>query len=149
MISVSDRNGFTPGLRPPGRRLLYLSLAYGFVGLGAVGAVLPVMPTTPFLLVALWAAARSSPRLRFRLYRHPRYGRALRAWQRHGAVPARAKLAACLLMVASLLVLWFTGTAPFVLSMLGLFFIAVASFILTRPTHMAPVVEPQRCNPNH
>ncbi|RFF27218.1 MULTISPECIES: YbaN family protein [unclassified Wenzhouxiangella] len=149
MISVHDRNGFKFGLRPPGRRLVYLSLAYGFVGLGAIGAVLPVMPTTPFLLVALWAATRSSPRLRFRLYRHPRYGPGLRAWQRHGAVPMRAKQAACLLMIASLLLLWLIGTAPFILSMVGLFFTAVAGFILTRPTHLAPVVEPQRCNPNH
>jgi len=132
----------------PSRRLLYLSLAYGFVGLGAVGAVLPVMPTTPFLLVALWAAARSSPRLRFRLYRHPRYGQALRAWHRHGAVPARAKLAACLLMAASLLVLWLSGATPFVLTMVALFFTAVATFILSRPTHVNPASDLHRCNPN-
>jgi len=130
----------------PTRRRVYLSLAYGFVGLGAVGAVLPVMPTTPFLLVALWAAARSSPRLRFRLYRHPRYGRALRAWQRHGAVSARAKLAACLLMAASLLVLWLSGAAPFVLTMVALFFTAVAAFILSRPTHPGHAADPRRCN---
>ncbi|WP_376695762.1 YbaN family protein [Wenzhouxiangella sp. EGI_FJ10305] len=149
MISAPEtENGSTWGLRPPGRRLVYLALAYGCVGLGAVGAVLPVMPTTPFLLVALWAAARSSPRLRFRLYRHPRYGPGLRAWHRQGAVPVRAKQAACLLMVASLLLLWLIGAAPFVLSMVGLFFVAVAGFILTRPTHLTPSAEPRPCNPN-
>lgn len=135
-------------LPSPSRRLVYLCVAYGCVGLGAVGAVLPVMPTTPFLLVALWAAARSSPRLRLKLYRHPRYGAALRAWHRHGAVPARAKLAACLLMAASLLVLWLSGAAPFVLTMVVLFFAAVACFILSRPTQPGPAARPLRCNPN-
>lgn len=130
------------------RRLVYLSLAYGFIGLGAIGAILPVMPTTPFLLVALWAAARSSPRLRFRLYRHPRFGQALRAWHRHGAVPARAKLAACLLMAASLLVLWLVGAAPFVLTMVALLFTAAAAFILSRPTHPGSTTDPHRCSPN-
>lgn len=130
------------------RRLVYLSIAYGFVGLGAIGAILPVMPTTPFLLLALWAAARSSPRLRFKLYRHPRFGHSLRAWHRHGAVPARAKLAACLLMAVSLLVLWLSGAAPFVLTTVALFFTAVATFILSRPTHPGHAADARRCNLN-
>lgn len=117
------------------RRWAWLTLAYGCVGLGAVGAVLPVMPTTPFLLVALWAGARSSPRLRFRLFRHHRYGPALRAWHRHGAVPPRAKLAACTLMSASWLFLLWTGMHAAILVGTGLFFVAVAAFIVSRPSH--------------
>lgn len=148
MNAAWQRSGLKGSVSQPTRRLVFLSLAYGFVGLGAVGAVLPVMPTTPFLLVALWAAARSSPRLRFRLYRHPRYGQALRAWHRHGAVPARAKLAACLLMAASLTLLWLSGAAPFVLTMVALFFTAVATFILSRPTHARHAADPRRCNLN-
>lgn len=130
------------------RRLIHLSVANNFVGLGAAGAVLPVMPTTPFLLVALWAAARTSPRLRFRLYRHPRFGPALRAWQRQGAVPARAKLTACLLMAVSLLVLCLAGAAPFVLTMVALFFTTVATFILSRPAPPSQPADPGRCKLN-
>lgn len=131
----------------PHARWAWLTLAYGCVGLGAVGAVLPVMPTTPFLLVALWAGARSSPRLRFRLYRHPRYGPALRTWHRHGAVPARAKLAACLLMSASWLFLVFTGLHVGIVSGIGLFFIAVATFIVSRPNHSSVTPGMPTCNP--
>lgn len=137
MNRVHEQREPDPMALTPNRRLLYLSLAYGAIGLGAVGAVLPVIPTTPFLLVALWAATRSSSRLRFRLYRHARYGTALRAWHRHGAVPARAKLAACLVMLASLLTLWLTGTGPIILATVGFLFVTAAAFILARPTHVS------------
>lgn len=129
------------------RRWAWLSLAYGCVGLGAVGAVLPVMPTTPFLLVALWAGARSSPKLRFRLYRHPRYGPALRAWHRHGAVPARAKNVACTLMAASWLFLWLTGAAAGMLAGIGVFFAIVAGFIVTRPAIPSFSAGAAQCRP--
>jgi len=118
----------------PPARMMWLGLAYTAVGLGAVGAVLPVMPTTPFLLVALWAGARSSPRLRYRLYRHPRYGATLRAWHRHGVVPASAKWAACSLMALSALMLWLGDAPAFVLTAVGGLFALVTAFILTRPS---------------
>lgn len=118
----------------PSARVLWLSLAYTAVGLGAVGAVLPVMPTTPFLLVALWAGARSSPRLRYRLYRHPRYGATLRAWHRHRAVPAPAKWAACTLMALSASMLWLGDAPTPVLAAVGGLFALVTLFILTRPS---------------
>jgi uncharacterized membrane protein YbaN (DUF454 family) len=105
------------------------------------------MPTTPFLLLALWAGARSSPRLRFRLYRHPRYGASLRAWHRHGSVPVRAKLVACLLMVASLFLTWLSGADPMLLAALAIFFAAVTTFILTRPNPVAHQAAPRRCLP--
>ncbi len=115
-------------------QLLYMMLAYGCVGFGAAGVVVPLLPTTPFLLVAAWAATRSSPRLRWWLYRHPRYGPSIRAWQRHRAIPAAAKLTACILLAFSWVTLWVLGLDRLVLTGLTVFFLAVASFILTRPS---------------
>lgn len=114
--------------------MLWRSLACTGVALGAIGAVLPVMPTTPFLLFALWAGARSSPRLRFRLYRHPRYGATLRAWQRHRTIPAGAKLAACLAMALSALVSWAAGVPGPLLAAIAVLFAVVGAFILSRPS---------------
>ena len=59
--------------------------------LAAVGVVLPVMPTVPFLIAAAWAAARSSPRLHRWLLTHKRFGHHLRDWNEAGVVPRRAK----------------------------------------------------------
>jgi uncharacterized membrane protein YbaN (DUF454 family) len=59
--------------------------------LAAVGIVLPVFPTVPFLLVAAWAAARSSPRLHRWLLTHRHFGPYLRDWNEAGVVPRRAK----------------------------------------------------------
>jgi uncharacterized protein len=115
-------------------QFLYLLLAYGCVGAGAAGVVVPLLPTTPFLLVAAWAATRSSPRLRWWLYRHPRYGPSIRAWQRHRAVPATAKLTACGLLLFSWITLWLLGMDARILAGLTLFFLVVATFILTRPS---------------
>ena len=56
----------------------FLCLGWVFVGLGFVGAFVPGLPTTVFLIVALWAFSRSSDRLRMWLWTHPRFGATLR-----------------------------------------------------------------------
>jgi len=128
-------------------QFLYLMLAYVCVGFGAAGVVVPLLPTTPFLLVAAWAATRSSPRLRWWLYRHPRYGPSIRAWQRHRAIPVAAKLTACLLLVFSWVTLWMLGMDGRILAGLTVFFLAVATFILTRPSRSAGDRSTTTCQP--
>ncbi|MCA8923323.1 MAG: YbaN family protein [Planctomycetes bacterium] len=71
------------------------------VALGAVGVVLPVLPTTPFLLVAAWCFARSSPTLARHLHDNRWFGPLLRDWDRYGVVPFRAKLLATTMITAS------------------------------------------------
>jgi uncharacterized protein len=83
-------------------RYAYLALGGFFVGLGVLGAFLPVLPTTPFLLISLWAFSKSSVRLERWLLEHKRFGPRLVAWRSNRVIPLGAKLAAWGSMIASL-----------------------------------------------
>src|SRR5690606_32063512 len=80
-------------------------LAYVSLGVGIVGIFVPVLPTTVFILVAAWAAARGSKRLERRLLEHPHFGPVIIGWRDHRAVPRRAKWAATWTMLACAAVL--------------------------------------------
>lgn len=70
-------------------------------GLGLAGAYLPVLPTTPFLLLATYFLARSWPELNQRVHRLPVFGRYLRDWEEHRGVRLEVKIWASLVAVAS------------------------------------------------
>jgi uncharacterized membrane protein YbaN (DUF454 family) len=114
-------------------RWLYLVIAYVCVGLAAAGVLLPGLPTTPFLLVAAWAAARGSKRLHRWLYRQRHFGPLLRDWEEQGAVSAGAKKTALIMLAISWVILAWLSEGPLVPVLTGTLFVAVASFLLTRP----------------
>lgn len=114
-------------------RPFYIALGYVCVGLAMVGIVLPVLPTTPFLLVALWAYFRSHPEKAQALLDHPRFGPTLRVWREQGAIPMRAKLMAVSMMTLSWLLVFFTATRPWVPMIVGLILCCTALFVATRP----------------
>jgi uncharacterized membrane protein YbaN (DUF454 family) len=91
------------------RRGLYLALAYVALALGLAGVVLPGLPTTPFILLAAWAAARGSERLHAWLRAHRVFGPMIRDWERSGAVSRRAKWFATLAMLASAAIFFLTA----------------------------------------
>ena len=86
-------------------RWLWWLLAYASLAVGIVGIFVPGLPTTVFVLVSAYAAARGSERLHRWLLAHPRFGPAIRDWQAHGAVSRRAKWAASWAMLASAAIL--------------------------------------------
>lgn len=92
-------------------RWVFLGLALLFLLLGVIGLFLPVLPTTPFILLSAGAAARSSPRLLAWLEDHTAFGPAIRDWRRGGVVRRRAKWTATVLMAASGLYLLY-GVRP-------------------------------------
>lgn len=124
----------TASRRPPAPvRWLWIAFGGIAVGLAVIGAVLPLVPTTPFLLVAAFAFARSSPRLHGWLVNHRRFGPLIRNWQDHGAISRRTKLISLSLMAvmppAALWMgapLWTVAVQTGVLACSGL-------FIATRP----------------
>lgn len=83
-------------------RPVYLTLAALFMALATAGVFLPVLPTTPFLLLASWFLVRCSPRLHARLLSSPLFGPLLLDWERHRGVRLHVKVSA--LAVLSLVV---------------------------------------------
>lgn len=100
-------------------RWLWLGAGLLFVGLGAVGAFLPILPTVPFLLLAAFCFARSNPAWEQRLLDHPTYGASLRAWRERRAISRKAKFAALAAMAVSVAVTGLTAGWPWVLIPLG------------------------------
>lgn len=123
-----------PPTLAPGATLLYRLVGFLALGLGILGAFLPLMPTTIFLIVAAWAFGKSAPKLRARLYAHKRFGPTLRAWDRKRAIPPRAKLAAVIGMGLSLVLVMLTATTPWVPMAAGLALTLCALYVLTRPS---------------
>ena len=104
------------------------------VGLAVAGVALPILPTTPFLLVALWAFARGAPGWADRLRADRRFGPMIRDWEERGAIPRRAKVLAVLTMAASLGVLAATHTSLLLLGAVAAIMAGAATFVLTRPS---------------
>lgn len=115
-------------------RYVYLTLGLLFVATGIIGAFLPVLPTTPFLLLAIWCFSRSNPRLEQWLLNHPQYGPPLKAWRENRTVPRKAKISAASLMTISFLIMvFFTNLGWLHLSLLGLCMFGSGLYVCTRP----------------
>ena len=137
---LSASGVYTGGLEIPGaplepekRNFFYLVLAYFFAGLGIVGAFLPLLPTTPFLLLAAWAATRGSPELHHWLYNHPRFGPPLIAWEEKRAVSTSSKWVALTLMAVSWTIMLYMTEGPVVPTITGVLFLCGGTYLVTRP----------------
>ncbi|SUO96721.1 YbaN family protein [Suttonella indologenes] len=69
---------------------------------GIIGFALPVMPTTPFVILASWCFARSSPRFHQYLLNHKHFGEALQRWENHRQISRKAKWLSSSMMCLSI-----------------------------------------------
>lgn len=113
--------------------LFWRSLALACLVLGIFGAFLPVLPTTPFLLVAAWAGSKGWPQLEAWLVAHPRLGPPIQRWRDHRAVPRSAKWAASGTMLLSVALLWLSRAPPALQLALPVLLATVAWWLWCRP----------------
>jgi len=110
-------------------------LAFGWlnVALGMIGVVVPGLPTTVFLIIAVWAFSKSSERFQRWLWNHPRFGPSLRIWHQHRVIPLKGKVMAAGMMTASFLyVTFFVAESWELPTLLAAVMVPAATYILTR-----------------
>ncbi|WP_240621046.1 YbaN family protein [Pseudooceanicola lipolyticus] len=121
--------------RPPAGRLRPVWAAAGLLALavGIVGIFLPVLPTTPLVLLAAFCFGKGSPRLRGWITGHRRFGPMIADWETTGAIPRRVKIGACSVMALTLAVSGLLGVPARVLVIQALAMACGAYYVLTRP----------------
>ncbi|MBX7459288.1 YbaN family protein [Qipengyuania sp. 1NDH17] len=112
-------------------RLLYRVLGYIAVALGAIGAFLPIMPTVPFLLLAVYFFARSSPELEQKILDHPHWGPQVKDWRERRAISRSSKTMAIGAMTVGAVVTWYTLGDPWYYFSIAILVIA-GGWIATR-----------------
>lgn len=118
-------------------RMIFFTLGWTFVGLGMVGVFLPVLPTTPFMLLALFMFAKSSERFHYWLYHHRVFGPPLQSWHQHRVISVKAKVLSVSMMSLSLLyVIFFSPVSIWLMIVTGLLMGYGAWFVLTKPSRI-------------
>ena len=116
------------------RRIVLIVLGLVSLVLGAIGIFVPLLPTTPLVLLAAFAFANSSETLHQWLLDHNVFGPLIDNWHRHRAISRGAKAMAALSMIAILVISWLMGVATPVIAIQAVVLGCAAAFILTRPS---------------
>ena len=114
-------------------RLTWLVIGLVALALGAIGIALPLLPTTPFILLAAFAFAQSSETLHRWLLEHNVFGPLIDNWQQHGAISRRTKVVSVVTMAALPVISLVAGAPAVVVWVQVVVLAASAGFILTRP----------------
>ena len=118
----------------PVRRISLIVVGLVSLALGGIGIFVPLLPTTPLVLVAAFCFANSSERLHQWLLDHDVFGPLIDNWRRHRAISRNAKIMSVVSMAAILVVSWFMEFSMTVIAAQALILVCAAAFILTRPS---------------
>jgi len=114
---------------------VYFSLGWLFFSIGALGVFLPVLPTTPFMILALWSFSKSSEKFHHWLYHHRLFGPSLKLWDKYRVIPSLVKIVALTFIIISMTCLVIFSTLESWLKvMTGVFMLSAAVYILGKPS---------------
>ena len=133
LLPISSSEPFGGGLR----RLAWQAVGGSALLLGAVGAALPLLPTTPFVILASFAFARNSPALHGWLLRSRTFGPVITDWRANGAIAPQFKALALAMLGGTLTLSVVMAVAPAILAAQAVCMAAAAIFILSRPCRAA------------
>ena len=114
-------------------RFIWLLAGLAAVAVAAVGVILPLLPTTPFLLLAAFAFARSSERMSNWLREHRIFGPLIDNWHREGSIDRNTKRTAVAVIAATPVITWLLEAPLWLVASQVVVLSASAFFILSRP----------------
>jgi len=114
---------------------IYIILAYISLALGIIGAILPVMPTVPFIILAAYLASHSSPKLHQKILNFPKIGPIVRDWEEYQSIKPSAKMFSAFILISLSAFYALLSDRPTYLRVLvPIIMLSVLIFILTRPS---------------
>jgi uncharacterized membrane protein YbaN (DUF454 family) len=117
---------------------VWFILAWLSFGLGVFGAFVPIIPTTPFMILAAWLFSKSSPKFHAWMLALPVAGPAVSEWNEHRIVRLRAKILCSTMILISLIVIWWrVPSIPAVKIILTIILVSVCAFVVTRKTKLS------------
>lgn len=117
------------------KKRLYVAAGFFSLALGFIGIFLPLLPTTPFILLAAICFSRGSERWHHWLITHPRMGPLIVDWEQYGVIRKRAKITATVLISTSGVTMYvLLNLKPAIGGVIALVFATVLTFIWTRPS---------------
>ena len=114
-------------------RGFWLLLGWAALALGVIGVVLPVLPTTPFVILAAFGFSKGSPRMHSYLENHRTFGPMIADWRENGAIAPRYKAIAVVMMTAALTGSIIAGLRPQLIMIQAVCMIGAATYVLSRP----------------
>ena len=122
------------------KKIILITIGWSCVGLAFVGTFVPGIPTTIFLIVALWAFAKSSKKFHSWLLNHKRFGPILQNWETHKVVPRKAKILMVILQISAVIIFHYSLQNIYLTVLLIITLVFVARYVLSLPSEL-PVNE--------
>ena len=122
------------------KKIILITVGWCCVGMAFIGVFVPGIPTTIFLIVALWAFARSSKKFHSWLLNHKRFGPILQNWESHKVVPRNAKILMVILQISAVIIFHYSLQNIYLTVLLIITLIFVARYVLSLPSEL-PVNE--------
>ena len=122
------------------KKIILITIGWLCVGLAFVGTFVPGIPTTIFLIIALWAFAKSSKKFHSWLLNHKRFGPILQNWESHKVVPRKAKILMVILQISAVIIFHYSLQNIYLTVLLIITLVFVARYVLLLPSEL-PVNE--------
>ena len=118
------------------KKIILITVGWCCVGMAFIGVFVPGIPTTIFLIVALWAFARSSKKFHSWLLNHKKFGPILQNWESHKVVPRKAKILMVILQISAVIIFHYSLQNIYLTVLLIITLIFVARYVLSLPSEL-------------